>query len=320
MNAMPFVSVIITTYNRKDYLEEAIDSVLNQIYSNFELIVVDDGSTDGTGDLIHKKYVGQLHYIYQENRGRSEARNHGMREAKGKYIAFLDSDDLWKPNKLSKQITFMEQNSQYGLTHTFVENIRDESKSDLAYTAWVHRLYQKALNRGYTYLGMSRHCVMFFSTIVVRAQIAQQIGAMDKACETYEDWDWYLRAALLTHIGTIEESLIWYRLHSENSSLAQFHAGQVAMAYKHLAQINQVPSNIRHKAKRNFYLQLASVAYHLEDKKECTRWVHKLLQIDPLILLHVENFRYLLTALLPSNWMHCLRSSLREISQMNRRY
>ena len=95
----PLVSVIIPTYNSAGYIEEALESVFEQTLQDFEIIVVDDGSTDGTGEVL-RKYGDRIRYIYQENNGPASARNGGIRVARGEYIAFLDADDLWVSTKL----------------------------------------------------------------------------------------------------------------------------------------------------------------------------------------------------------------------------
>lgn len=101
---MPRVSVIIPTYNRREYVQEAIDSALAQTFTDYEIIVIDDGSTDGTSEALQARYGNRIHYEWQENQGESVARNRGIELARGEYIAFLDSDDLWHPEKLAKQI------------------------------------------------------------------------------------------------------------------------------------------------------------------------------------------------------------------------
>jgi glycosyltransferase involved in cell wall biosynthesis len=297
---IPLVSTIIATYNRRDYVYKAIESALNQTYSNVEVIVIDDGSTDGTGDLLQEKYGERIRYFWQENRGRSEARNEGIRLAKGKYIAFLDSDDLWKKEKLSHQILQMEQQPECGFSHTFIDNFRDNFvSSDEAYNQHVDREYVRALKRGYTYSGMSRHCTMFWSTVVVRKDVALETGLLDSSCETYEDWDWYLRASLVTCVTTIGERLTWYRLHEGNSSTHQFNRGLVALAHKHLENLESIPYRIRWQVRRDLYLQLATVAYYREDKKECRHWFLRAISVNPLIALAPQNVRLVATALLP---------------------
>ena len=115
---MPKVSVIIPTYNRQDLVQEAIDSVLNQTFRDWELIVVDDGSTDQTPSVLQERYDSRIIYIYQENQGESAARNRGLYSATGEYVAFLDSDDLWHPKKLQRQIEVFAEKPELGLVST----------------------------------------------------------------------------------------------------------------------------------------------------------------------------------------------------------
>ena len=100
MHSNPLVSIIIPAYNARRLIGESIDSVLNQTYSNCEILVIDDGSTDGTRAFLQHRYGDQIRYIYQKNQGRGAARNYGLRLARGKYIQFLDADDLILPDKI----------------------------------------------------------------------------------------------------------------------------------------------------------------------------------------------------------------------------
>ena len=116
---MPRVSVIIPTYNRAGYLCESIESVLTQTYTDYEIIVVDDGSTDDTEEVLQLWIAdGTIHYVWQENRGESAARNHGIELAIGEYIAFLDSDDLFMPTKLEEQVAYLDNHPEVGMAHS----------------------------------------------------------------------------------------------------------------------------------------------------------------------------------------------------------
>ena len=115
MSIIPLVSVVMTTYNRADVLGSAVDSILNQTYDNFELVIVDDGCTDGTSQIL-KKYIAKDKRIFllkQNNQGLAAARNAGVKKAQGKYIAFMDDDDISAPNRLEKQIAFLEKYPDY---------------------------------------------------------------------------------------------------------------------------------------------------------------------------------------------------------------
>ena len=141
---MPTVSVVIPTYNRALMVKEAIQSVLDQTYSDFEIIVVDDGSTDDTREVV-TAFADKVRYVFQENSGRSNARNRAIHMARGRYIAFLDSDDLYMPHKLDMQVACMEKVPEFGMVYSTAVCI-DEQGNDLTriYKAnesgWIYRL------------------------------------------------------------------------------------------------------------------------------------------------------------------------------------
>ena len=124
---IPKVSVIIPTYNNAQYLNDAIASVLNQTYTNYEIIVIDDGSSDHTSEIV-EKYQDKISYIYQENQGVSAARNKGISLAKGEFIAFLDADDLFMAHKLEKQVEVFEQQPELGIVNSGFRLIRADGK------------------------------------------------------------------------------------------------------------------------------------------------------------------------------------------------
>ena len=125
---MELVSIIMPTYNCARFIRESIDSVLAQTYTNWELIIVDDSSTDNTAEMVANFNDPRIHYLRNEqNEGAALTRNKALRAAKGRYIAFLDSDDLWHPDKLERQIAFMEQNG-YAFTYHEYTEIDESSK------------------------------------------------------------------------------------------------------------------------------------------------------------------------------------------------
>jgi glycosyltransferase involved in cell wall biosynthesis len=115
---MPKVSVIIPTYNRKDMVTETIESVLNQTMRDFEVVVVDDGSVDNTGEVLMSRFGGRINYIYQTNRGRCVARNRGLLESTGRYVVFLDSDDLLLPGSLEAQSQYLDMHPSTGVIYS----------------------------------------------------------------------------------------------------------------------------------------------------------------------------------------------------------
>jgi len=181
------ISVIIPTYNRREFLARAIDSVLDQGWRDFELIVVDDGSTDETARSV-ASYGGRVRYLYQENRGPAAARNTGVRAAEGEFIAFLDSDDRFAPEKLAVQQAAMAARPEYLISHT------DE--------IWYRRgelLHQKKKHfrpHGFIFGECLKLCVVGMSTVMLRREFFEKVGYFDEELPCCEDYDLWLRASV----------------------------------------------------------------------------------------------------------------------------
>ena len=196
---MPCVSVIIPTYNRRDFLLEAVDSVLAQTYGDYELIVVDDGSIDGTEEAL-QRYGEQLQYVYQANQGVSTARNRGLELAHGKFIAFLDSDDLWMPKKIELQVACMDEYPDCQICYT------DE--------IWIRRGRRvNPKKRHAKYSGSVYHhclplCIISPSSALMRRGLFDEVGVFDPALPVCEDYDLWLRVAARYPVLFIPERLI----------------------------------------------------------------------------------------------------------------
>jgi glycosyltransferase involved in cell wall biosynthesis len=193
------VSVVIPTYNRAKTLKEAIDSVLSQRYDDFELIVVDDGSTDETREII-ASYLPRLKYLYQEHSGVSAARNRGIAHARGDCFAFLDSDDLWLPDKLWLQMKFMEDHPEALICYT--EEI------------WIRRgVRVNPMKKHRKYSGMIfEHClplcIVSPSSVLIARSLIDEVGGFDEEFEVCEDYDLWLRISARYPVYLIETPLI----------------------------------------------------------------------------------------------------------------
>jgi len=295
----PKVSVIIPKHNRAALVIEAIDSVLAQTYKDFELIVVDDGSTDNTQDAL-KGYADRIRYIYQENQRRSEARNTGIKAASGEYIAFLDDDDLWLPQKLEKQVTFLDAHPGIGLVHTFTDAIditgriiEKERKSRLQF-------YKKSMKLGYTYEGMSRFSALFVSSLMLRSRCLKNVGLFDPPTEAYEDWDFTLRFALEYRIGIIPELLVKFRIHKVHTTADEFTRGRINTSIKHFTLLNsRCDLPFRNRARVNFYMHLNN-AYYIDLQLGMFRtYALKTVKLDPKMLFYSRLGLQLLFSILP---------------------
>ena len=154
---------------------------------------------------------------------------------------------------------------------------------------------------------------MFLSTVVARADAIPKVGLMDREIPAFEDWDWYLRAALVTIIGTIPEALTQYRIHKENSNSKEFLIGERKTSEKHLARCEVLPAEKRRLAKRNFYIHLAAVAYKEENHQECAAFLKQALAFDRLAVLNIENIRYTITAFGSKMFVQRLRQMKRQL-------
>jgi len=208
------VSVIIPTYNRREYVQEAIDSVLAQTYPHYEIIVVDDGSTDGTGDVLKAKYGDRIRYVWQENQGESAARNRGIEMARGEYIAFLDSDDLWMPEKLEKQVAFLEAHPDVGavICQALAIDAEGSQREGMPVLGGGLKLEDLSIER----LLYKNSAVGPGTVLVSRRCLVQEIGGFDVSIRYGEDWDFVLRLRLQTGIGIVPEPLAKVRLHRSN--------------------------------------------------------------------------------------------------------
>lgn len=200
------VSVVIPTYNSVRFVTEAIDSVLNQTFQDFEILVVDDGSKDETGEVLAEKYGDSIRYLYKENGGVSSARNYGIENAKGKYIAFLDADDVWMPEKLGKQIAVMEADEEIGLCYVSTQKVDEDLNFLNTIEAKEYDDFCEALLLNLNIVAGS--C----SSAMVRRDIISQTDGFDAKFSTYADWEFWLRLSLLTKFAPVKEELVKYRV------------------------------------------------------------------------------------------------------------
>ena len=193
------VSVILPTYNRDWIVNEAIDSVLGQDFDACELIVVDDGSTDGTPHLLNA-YGQQIRTIRQENRGVSAARNAGIRSARGRLIALLDSDDRWLPGKLSAQVDYFDAHPEARVCQTEEIWVRNGMR--------VNPGKRHRKEEGMIFERSLALCLVSPSAVMMRRSLLDEVGLFDEQLPACEDYDLWLRIAWKYPIGLIDQPLI----------------------------------------------------------------------------------------------------------------
>jgi glycosyltransferase involved in cell wall biosynthesis len=197
---VPLVSVIIPTYNRAAWVTEAAASVLNQTYRDFELIVVDDGSTDATLEAL-ASFWGQIKVLRrQERRGVSAARNLGAAAARGEWLAFLDSDDLWLPDKLARQMNYLRAHPDLLICQTEEIWIRNGVRVNPPQT------HRKAA--GDIFLLSLERCMVSPSAVMLHRRLLDTLGGFDETLPAGEDYDLWLRLAWREPVGLVPEPLV----------------------------------------------------------------------------------------------------------------
>jgi glycosyltransferase involved in cell wall biosynthesis len=264
--APALVSVILPTYNRCDTVASAIDSVLAQTYPNVEVIVIDDGSTDGTQDMLHERYqqAPRVHYLWQENAERALARNRGIKEANGEFLAFIDSDDSWAPDKLASQMPLFEQDHNVALVHSGVRVVSADGRLIQNYI----RPKEDGITCGNIFDALAYMNRIICLTAVVSAAAVDEIGGFntDRRLITYEDWELWLRVAYRGQVGYVPEALGTYRIHADSESRQPFNARAYRCICDSLCQFVRPDDRIRLvNAARRRYRLAGAEAWHGKD-------------------------------------------------------
>lgn len=210
-------------YNAGPYIEESIRSVLGQDYQNIELIVVDDGSKDGTPELA-EQFGNRVKILRQKNAGPAAARNRGIAAASGELIAFLDADDVWLPGKVTLQVRYLLANPDVGVVYgiflrwyaqpdgTFlapppstISNAADPFALVAEHSGWVYRVLL---------LGSVLHII----TAMIRRSVVEQVGNLDESLPTGEDYDFWLRVSQQFRADKLDRTLTYYRMHTASTT------------------------------------------------------------------------------------------------------
>lgn len=222
MDDPPLVSAIIATYNREHIVGEAIESILQQTYKNIEIVIVDDGSTDGTQENL-KKYGDRIRVVHQENRGPAAAWNHGIQVARGEIIAFLGSDDIWLPTFVERQVKLLQlagESVTCCLSNGSL-NFANGKETTSFKTALLHPPYEEGVWLNVAEV-ISTRFVLFGQTVAIRRSALERTGGFDESLRYLEDYDMALRLSLQGPWGFIREPLVVWREGNTNSdSLSQ---------------------------------------------------------------------------------------------------
>lgn len=285
-HSLPLVSIIVPTYNRCEFVQQAIDSVLAQTFQDFELIVVDDGSTDGTGDVLKTRYGGKIIYIWQENQGGPVARNTGISSAKGKYIALLDSDDFWLPEKLSRQVPVLENNPEVAVVLCQAWYVDNKGQ----------RLGEQPLGVNTRSSDFSVEKLLLYNkipagstTALIRRSVLDRVGGFSKDIRFGAEWDLWLRMAADSTMFMIPEPLAFYRRHKQTLS----YFPEIEYVDRALSDrlvmlqrcINRYPGKVsKHdydRAVANQYVRASLASFLLNKKEKGKERLRKAVELSP---------------------------------------
>ena len=214
MNKSPKVSVVTPAYNAENTIAESIQSVINQTFSDFDMIIIDDGSTDRTAEIIKSIEDSRIRYIYQDNAERAAARNLGIQNAKGRYIAFLDADDFWVEDKLEKQITLFRKNPELGLVYSDLYLFDDQSKEIITKYSNIRKLYKGRV----ALREMLTENFIQSPTPIVRREVFEQVGNFDVCLVPREDIEMWVRIVARYPIDYVNKPLAMYRIHKNSTT------------------------------------------------------------------------------------------------------
>ncbi|MFN6487966.1 MULTISPECIES: glycosyltransferase [unclassified Nostoc] len=272
----PTVSVIIPTYQRGHIVSQAINSVLAQTYKDYEIIVINDGSQDNTPQVL-AEFSDRHHItaIHQANQGLSAARNAGIRSARGKYIAFLDDDDLWEPQKLEKQISVLEANPRIGLIY-----------SDSLFFSDQQGLFPGSYNTAYPTPNLLILWTLFrynyipVLTVVVRRDCLDKVGLFDETLRSCEDYDLWLRLIEKFPIYFLNQPLARYRespnnLSQDREQMLTSHLRVKEKVIDRNPEFLKIPVNFLDPYFYNIYLGLANLHIQNHQIEQARRVLHR---------------------------------------------
>jgi len=298
----PLVSTIVPAFNAERYLGLAIDSILDQTYSNIEVLVVDNASTDTTAQVI-KGYGDKVRYLREDTKGPAAARNRGLQESKGEYIAFLDSDDLWLPDKTERQVRFLTEHPEYGIVYSQYEYI--DENGELYDNKWGRVCTQT----GWVFEDLLRHELQIgIGTMMIRRSSLEEAGNFNEKLITAEDTDLFIRLAKYSQFGHIAGPVARYRSHKESLTKQQ---GVPRGTFKSLDYLVERYPEL-HPSKNSVMSYAYAVrhfargrgAFHKGDYQETRRQTLKAIKYRPLWL---SVWPYLLGSFVPAKVIDLVR-------------
>lgn len=280
-NAQPLVSAVMPAYNASRTVVDAVNSILTQTVEDLEVIVVDDGSKDDTADVVRSIDDPRVSLIVKRNEGVASARNAGLRAARGRYVAFLDSDDLWLPSKLKRQLDLLEGDAGVYAVQSGAVLVDDALKPlrVLRCRPWKNALWDVL---------MFENLPAFASTFIAERDKLMERDGFDTSLVILEDWELAIHAVRHWNFQSINDPLTLYRTHPGNRSIdVPLHIEPGEKVLHRLFSDPSMPPEILARKRRvyaRFYTMLAGGAFRCQRWSEWLRWTGRALRTDPLTL------------------------------------
>jgi glycosyltransferase involved in cell wall biosynthesis len=282
----PQVSVVIPAYNCSRYVKDAVDSVLAQTWRDFEVLVIDDGSTDDT-EQVMRRYQAPVRYIRQQNGGVAVARNRGIAESRGRYVAFLDADDTWLPHKLERQIDTLNQQPQQRACYSAFTVVDAElNPIGISRSQRWRSALEDLLTRG--------NVVATPSTVICERSLFESVGVFDPALSQCADWDMWVRLAAQTEFLYLDEPLVTYRQHgtnmSRNAPLLEYDSLQVLNKGFAMPELPDSLRARRQSALARNYMVLAGTYFHARHYRDFLRCAAQAVAMDFYQIRYLAKF------------------------------
>ncbi|MGH8001851.1 MAG: glycosyltransferase family 2 protein [Brasilonema sp.] len=314
---MPKVSVIIPAYNAIAYLKETVESVFKQTFTDFEILIVDDGSSDGTVEWVSQIQDSRVRLISQQNQGSSGARNTGITAAGGEYIALLDADDIWEPTKLEKQVRHLEENPSVGLVDTWTVLINQQGKS----TGRIVVSYAEGDDVWKQLVQFKTVCACD-STPLIRRSCFEVVGLFNRELPFLEDLDMWIRLASRYRFAVIKEPLVRYRQHPGSKST---NCQGTLEAFRTIVEkaFEAVPSDflpLRERGYGRIYLYLAWRAINNRDYEQGLHFNRQAIAHSPLFIFSWDFIRQTIALTLLKKFGHQTYDKAKILIQALRRH
>jgi glycosyltransferase involved in cell wall biosynthesis len=286
--AGPVISVVIPAFNAAAFLGQAIDSVLAQSVGEIEVIVVDDGSTDGTA-AIARSYDSEVHYVYQTNRGMAGARNRGLQECRGDLVGLLDADDTWMPEKIRKQIDALSASPRARVCYTACL-VTDRNLEPIAVELSPRK--GSALED----LLLMGNVVGSISSPLIERRLLAEVGGFNPGLSHCADWDLWVRLARKTEFICLPEPLVTYRQHGGNLSRHISILERDSFQVLHAAFADpETPAPLKARQRRALarnWMVLAGCYFNAGGFRDCLRCATHAVRLDPLQVRRLLHFPY----------------------------